>query len=136
MNYIVGLILAFATLPAFASDTAQDCENAMSTMEINQCAQLELETAEAEMHRYLVAALNRNEADDALVESIQQAQELWEGYRQAHCDAVYTQWRVGTIRGVMSLSCKKQLTQARTHTLWESFLVTMEGESLLPEPEQ
>lgn len=136
MNYIVGLILAFATLPAFASDTAQDCENAMSTMEINQCAQLELETAEAEMHRYLVAALNRHEADDALVESIQQAQELWEGYRQAHCDAVYTQWRDGTIRGVMSLSCKKQLTQARTHTLWESFLVTMEGESLLPEPEQ
>lgn len=136
MNYIVGLILAFATLPTFASDTAQDCENAMSTMEINQCAQLELETAEAEMHRYLVAALNRHEADATLVESIQQAQELWEGYRQAHCDAVYTQWRDGTIRGVMSLSCKKQLTQARTHTLWESFLVTMEGESLLPEPEQ
>jgi len=136
MNYIVGLILTFAALPVFASDTAQDCENAMSTMEINQCAQWELETAEAEMHRYLDAALNRHEADATLVESIQQAQELWEGYRQAHCDAVYTQWRDGTIRGVMSLSCKKQLTQARTHTLWESFLVTMEGESLLPEPEQ
>lgn len=133
MNYIVGLILTFATLPAFASDTAQDCENAMSTMEINQCAQLELGTAEADMQRYLDAVLN--EADAALVESIQQAQESWEGYRQAHCDAVYTQWRDGTIRGVMSLSCKKQLTQARTHTLWESFLVTMEGESLLPEPE-
>lgn len=86
------------------------------------------------MHRYLDAALNDHEADTALVASIQQAQESWEGYRQAHCDAVYTQWRDGTIRGVMSLSCKKQLTQARTHTLWESFLVTMEGGSLLPEP--
>lgn len=86
------------------------------------------------MHRYLDAALNDHEADTALVASIQQAQESWEDYRQAHCDAMYTQWRDGTIRGVMSLSCKKQLTQARIHTLWESFLVTMEGEPLLPEP--
>ncbi|MGP9766850.1 lysozyme inhibitor LprI family protein [Halomonas sp. AOP13-D3-9] len=136
MTKMIPLLFAFVSLPALAADDAPDCQNAMTTMEINQCAQLELESVEAEMHRYLDAALNRHEADASLVESIQQAQEAWEGYRQAHCDAVYTQWRDGTIRGVMSLSCKKQLTQAHTHTLWESFLVTMEGGSLLPEPER
>lgn len=134
MKKIIPLLIAFVSLPAFAADDALDCQNAMTTMEINQCALLELEAAEAEMHRYLDTALNDHEADTTLVESIQQAQQAWEGYRQAHCDAVYTQWRDGTIRGAMSLSCKKQLTQARTHTLWESFLVTMEGKSLLPEP--
>ncbi|MBT2774050.1 DUF1311 domain-containing protein [Halomonas sp. ISL-60] len=135
MNKMISLLFAFVSLSAFATDAAPDCQNATSTMEINQCALLQLEMAEAEMYRYLDAALNDHEADASLVESIQLAQEAWEGYREAHCDAVYTQWRDGTIRGVMSLSCKKQLTQARTHTLWASFLITMEGESSLPEPE-
>lgn len=134
MPYIAGLLLALSTLSAFASDELPDCDNAMTTRDINQCALIELDAAEADMHRYLDAALRRHETDTTLVAAIQQSQARWQDYREAHCDAVYTQWREGTIRGVMSLACQKALTRERTHMLWESFLVTMEGESQLPEP--
>lgn len=134
INYIAGLFFAFTTLSAFASDESPNCDNAMTTLDINQCALIELDTAEANMRRYLDAALRRHEADAALVAAIQQSQARWQDYREAHCDAVYMQWREGTIRGVMSLGCQKALTRERTHTLWENFLVTMEGESQLPEP--
>jgi uncharacterized protein YecT (DUF1311 family) len=134
MPYIVGLFLALSALSAFASDESPDCDNAMTTLDINQCAVIELDAAEADMHRYLDAALRRHEADATLVAAIQQSQARWQDYREAHCDAVYTQWREGTIRGVMSVGCQKALTRERTHTLWENFLVTMEGDSQLPEP--
>ncbi|MGM0824963.1 MAG: lysozyme inhibitor LprI family protein [Pseudomonadota bacterium] len=134
MPYVAGLFLALSALSAFASDESPDCDNAMTTLEINQCAVIELDAAEADMHRYLDAALHRHEADTALVAAIQQSQARWQDYLEAHCDAVYSQWRESTIRGVMSLACQKALTRERTHTLWENFLVTMEGDSQLPEP--
>lgn len=120
---------------ASASDDAIDCENAMNTIEINQCASIELETAQVELDQYLEASFEHNAYDAELVSSIKEAQDSWQAYMTAHCDSVYTQWRDGSIRGLMALSCKTKLTKQRTHEVWGNFLTYMDSTPpILPEP--
>ena len=124
--------LSFAV---FAEELPADCDHAMTTIEINQCAAIELDSAQVELERYLKASIEHNADDKALVAAIEQAQQDWQAYISSHCDSVYTQWRDGTIRSVMAISCKTQLTRQRTHELWKNFLSYMDSTPpVLPEP--
>lgn len=117
------------------ADQAIDCEQAMNTLEINRCAANELSAAELELKRYLSASLERHYFDPSLVAAINSAQAAWQAYKNAHCDAVYTQWREGSIRGVMTLACKTSLVKQRSHELWENFLTYADSTApVLPEP--
>lgn len=129
------VLLTCLPLLASASDDVIDCENAMNTIEINQCAAIELESAQAELDKYLAASFEHNAYDAELVASIKKAQESWQAYMSAHCSSVYTQWRDGSIRGIMALSCKTTLTKQRTHEVWANFLTYMDSTPpVLPEP--
>ncbi len=130
-------VVLLTCLPLFASasDDVVDCENAMNTIEINHCASIELEAAQVELDQYLEASFEHNAYDAELVSSIKMAQDSWQAYMTAHCDSVYTQWRDGSIRGLMALSCKTKLTKQRTHEVWENFLTYMDSTPpVLPEP--
>ncbi|MFS1504803.1 lysozyme inhibitor LprI family protein [Vibrio lentus] len=130
-------VIAFALLSGsvLADEQAVDCENAMTTLEINHCASVELEAATVELDQYLKASFEHNAYDDELVSSIKVAQERWQTYMTAHCDSVYIQWRDGSIRGLMALSCKTKLTKQRTHEVWVNFLTYMDSTPpVLPEP--
>ncbi|MEZ8757946.1 lysozyme inhibitor LprI family protein [Vibrio splendidus] len=129
------VLLTCLPLLASASDDVIDCENAMNTIEINQCAAIELETAQVELEQHLEASFEHNDYDAELVASIKKAQESWQAYMSAHCNSVYTQWRDGSIRGLMALSCKTTLTKQRTHEVWANFLTYMDSTPpVLPEP--
>lgn len=129
------VLLTCLPLLASASDDAIDCENAMNTIEINHCASIELESAQAELDKYLASSFEHNAYDAELVASIKKAQESWQAYMSAHCSSVYTQWRDGSIRGLMALSCKTTLTKQRTHEVWANFLTYMDSTPpVLPEP--
>ncbi|MEZ9601901.1 lysozyme inhibitor LprI family protein [Vibrio sp. 10N.261.55.A10] len=132
---ISALIAVCFSFSALADEGVVDCENAMNTIEINHCAAIELESAQAELDKYLAASFEHNAYDAELVASIKKAQESWQAYMTAHCDSVYTQWREGSIRGVMALSCKMTLTKQRTHEVWVNFLTYMDSTPpVLPEP--
>ncbi|MEZ9658669.1 lysozyme inhibitor LprI family protein [Vibrio sp. 10N.261.52.F3] len=132
---ISALIAVCFSFSALADEGVVDCENAMNTIEINQCAAIELESAQAELDKYLAVSFEHNAYDAELVASIKKAQESWQAYMTAHCDSVYTQWREGSIRGVMALSCKTTLTKQRTHEVWVNFLTYMDSTPpVLPEP--
>ncbi|MCY9863092.1 DUF1311 domain-containing protein [Vibrio coralliirubri] len=132
---ISALIAVCFSFSALADEGVVDCENAMNTIEINQCAAIELESAQAELDKYLAASFEHNAYDAELVASIKKAQESWQAYMTAHCDSVYTQWRDGSIRGIMALSCKTTLTKQRTHEVWANFLTYMDSTPpVLPEP--
>ncbi len=132
--YLVLVLVLFA-FSASATEQKIDCDNAYTTIDINRCAAMDLGLAQAEMKKYLEASLKHNENDLELVEAINSAQKDWEKYYSSHCDSVYTQWREGTIRGVMALSCKTKLTKQRAHELWENFLTYMDSTPpVLPEP--
>jgi len=128
-------LLLTAVSFASYSEEAVDCDNAISTLEINYCAGLELGRAEDEMNAYLQASFKHNSYDPELVKAMKDAQLAWQGYVDSHCDSVYIQWREGTIRGVMGLTCQTQLTKQRTHVIWENFLTYMDSTPpVLPEP--
>ncbi|NOH94374.1 DUF1311 domain-containing protein [Vibrio sp. AIC-3] len=132
---ISALIAVCFSFSALAYEGVVDCENAMNTIEINHCAAIELESAQAELDKYLAASFEHNAYDAQLVASIKKAQESWQAYMTAHCDSAYTQWRDGSIRGVMALSCKTTLTKQRTHEVWANFLTYMDSTPpVLPEP--
>ncbi|WP_447956241.1 lysozyme inhibitor LprI family protein [Vreelandella sp. EE7] len=129
------IVLASLSLPAVADDEALDCNNIMNTLETNRCAAIDLEAAEDVLTHYLETSVEYNEADPELVEAIQVAQKQWQAYAAAHCGAVYTQWREGSIRGVMGITCLTRLTKQRTHDIWQDFLTYMDSTPpVLPEP--
>ncbi|HDY8127868.1 TPA: DUF1311 domain-containing protein [Vibrio vulnificus] len=135
------LILALSCLVSITSIAGEnapvDCDNALNTLQINQCASIELESAKEDLSKYLDASFEHNSYDPELVKAIKVAQADWQAYMSSHCDAVYTQWRDGTIRGVMAISCKTKLTKQRTHEVWENFLTYMDSTPpMLPEPKQ
>ncbi|CAH7037674.1 LprI domain-containing protein [Vibrio chagasii] len=136
MNRLIPmLILMCFSYSVLAGENVVDCDNAMNTLEINHCAALELESAQVELEKYLAASFEHNADDTELVGGIKVAQESWQAYMTAHCDSVYTQWRDGSIRGLMALSCKTKLTKQRTHEVWDNFLTYMDSTPpVLPEP--
>ncbi|PCK33043.1 lysozyme inhibitor LprI family protein [Pseudoalteromonas piscicida] len=134
MRFIVVALLLIISQTALAGGDV--CENPISTIDINECAMSELKARTATLEHYYEKSLEHNAFDDQLVEAIKASQSAWQSYLDAHCGAVYTQWREGTIRGVMAIECRKELVKIRTHTLWANFLTYMDSTPpVLPEPE-
>ncbi|WP_328600620.1 lysozyme inhibitor LprI family protein [Psychromonas sp. L1A2] len=133
MNKFIFLI--FAIYSSFSVSDEINCNNIISTLDINYCAGVELKKAELEMTTYLAKSKEKNSDDKELITAIDKAQKAWEVYAEAHCDSIYTMWREGSIRGVMSLSCKTKLTKQRTYEIWSNFLTYMDSTPpVLPEP--
>jgi len=133
MNKFIYLLCCLYSAVSWSDEV--DCNNPISTLDMNYCTGIEVEAAEVKMNTYLAKSIERNSEDTELIKSINAAQKVWGLYAEAHCDSIYTQWREGTIRGVMYLTCKKHLTQQRTHDIWSNFLTYMDSTpAVLPEP--
>ncbi len=81
---ISALISVCFSFSALAGENVVDCENAMTTLDINHCAAIELESAQVELEQYLEASFEHNAYDEELVTSIKAAQESWLAYMSAH----------------------------------------------------
>ncbi|HEY7884673.1 MAG TPA: lysozyme inhibitor LprI family protein [Cellvibrionaceae bacterium] len=112
-----------------------DCDEAITTPEINYCIGKEVKAAEEQLEQYLQASIARYTDDPDVVAAIEKSQETWEEYREQHCSAIYTLWREGTIRGTMYGSCKQAVTERRTYELWQAYLTYMDSTApVMPEP--
>jgi len=134
---ICGAILAACAMPLAAeeADAPTVCPDAVSTPEMNECMAGILEGAHKRQAAYLQAALARNADRPELAERIKASDAAFAAYADAECDAVYEDWKEGTIRGVMFLSCKIALVDARTRTIWQNWLTYMDSTPPeLPEP--
>jgi len=139
------LILLVAALIAPGQDRAEpplDCREAMTTLEINDCAAKDVATQEARMATYLAASVEvlRTEAEGpeqakTVIAELQASQKAWQAYADSACGTVYTRWQSGSIRNLMALTCRERLTQQRTHTLWTDYLLYLDDTPPdLPEP--
>lgn len=114
---------------------ALDCENALNTIDINECAVFELNANQKKMQTYLEASVSVNQHLKKLVQAIEISQKNWSKYADSHCDAVYEKWNEGSIRNHMYLSCKIRLTKERTFVLWNDYLTFVDTASpVLPRP--
>jgi uncharacterized protein YecT (DUF1311 family) len=138
---IAGLALMVAALsplmPATAKTPArlQAClDKAGSTPETDACHTAELAILEKDLARYGDAARKVLQDEKKKRESFEAGEKAWAAYRTSYCDAIYDRWSEGTIRNAMTLGCRSNLTRDHIHAIWNDYLVTMEGEKLLPEP--
>ncbi|NNC60038.1 MAG: DUF1311 domain-containing protein [Erythrobacter sp.] len=111
------------------------CPDAMTTLDINKCFAGVLARADERRARYLAAALERHEDRPELVAKIAASDAVFIAYREAECDAVLEDWMEGSVRGFMTLSCKVEMTDNRSHAIWQNWLTYMDSTPpLLPEP--
>lgn len=115
---------------------ADRCADAKTTVETNLCLARANNAAELEMDRYLVAARQRAAGDGVMVvKALDEAQARWIAWRKGECDAVYTHLQGGTIRTAGLLTCRIDLTEARTRQLWKTWLTYPDSTPpILPEP--
>jgi uncharacterized protein YecT (DUF1311 family) len=106
-----------------------------TTLEMNECMAAIRERASERKDRYLAAAIARHEDQPELTAMIRQSEAAAEAYRKSECGAVYEDWKEGTIRNIMALSCDIALIDERTRTIWQNWLTYMDSTPPdLPEP--
>jgi uncharacterized protein YecT (DUF1311 family) len=131
---LILFVMALAVAPPPAK--VDPCKES-TTLDVNACLSQSLDRSKARLDKYKEAALRRcgDDNQSALRIGIQAAQDAFEAYRSIECAAVYENWKDGTIRGAMSLSCETRLTDARTHDIWQDWLQYMDSTPpVLPEP--
>jgi uncharacterized protein YecT (DUF1311 family) len=115
-------LLAFLSMwtPARAED-ALDCQEALSTVEMNRCAGAEFEKADKELNEVYQKAL----ADDdplfdakAWEAALRASQRSWIAFRDAECEGhVAMFWSGGSGATVDIIGCKTEKTEARIREL-------------------
>lgn len=111
------------------------CRDAVTTLDMNECYRAEFERSEERRSQYLKAALDRQSDSPELATMISRSDAAFTLYRDAECGAMYEDYKGGTIRSVISLTCRIDLTDRRTHTIWRNWLTYMDSTPpVLPEP--
>ena len=126
--------LTFRFTRAPQARVTYDCDG--STLKMNGCMADLLQQALRRKDQYLSAALERNSDRPELVALIQSSDTQFDSYRKQECEAVYEDFKDGTIRNIMSLSCSIGLVDERTRTIWQNWLTYGDSSPpILPEPQ-
>jgi uncharacterized protein YecT (DUF1311 family) len=150
--------LAPEVAPASPPASSSSCQAAHTTLAMQECLARLLRRADQDLERYLARALRRLSAEQdrrtrsssgvassgaasAGAASAGAASELaasqhdWRRFRDRYCQAVWSSWSGGTIRGPKLLECRLTLARERQRRLWADFLSFPDGTPpLLPEP--
>ena len=125
--------LIFRFQPAPQSGVTYDCDG--TTREMEECMLALLERARERKERYLAGAIAKAGTDEVLVQSIRMGDSAGEAYIENECNAVWENWKKGSARNVMSITCAIGLVDDRTHQIWENWLSYADSTSPeLPEP--
>ncbi len=110
-----------------------DCDG--TTLAMNECLMELRSRAEEREADYFTAALENSANTPELAERMQQSQAAADEYRNRECGAVYENWKSGSIRNIMSLTCSIRLIDQRTHDIWKNWLTFMDSTPpVRPEP--
>jgi uncharacterized protein YecT (DUF1311 family) len=95
------------------------CEDAKTTLQINECFAKELKKADAELNGAYRLTMKKLEAADAAL--LRKAQRAWLVYRDAQCEADRALLDGGTGGPVAFMSCKLELTHKRTAEIQNTY---------------
>jgi len=125
------LAALLASGPLRAEGEKIDCDNAMSTYEMNECAGRDFAAADEKLnatYKKALAAIPDMAVDDpkfdakSWEEALRVSQRAWVTFRDAECEGhVPMFWTGGTGTTVAVTGCKTELTKSRTKSLKESY---------------
>ena len=103
-------LLTFFIFATGAAARAQ-CEEAKTTLQINECFAKELKKADARLNRVYRLIQEKLSPEDAAL--LQKAQRTWVACRDAQCEAERALLDGGTAGPATLMSCKLELTRKR-----------------------
>lgn len=116
---------------AAQTSTRIDCEKAVSTPELNWCAELELEAADRKLNDTYKRVIMKVAAADTITKpkreqwagALREAQRRWIAFRDHDCgELIAHEWSGGTGMTGAMLGCRMSKTLARTKDLEERYL--------------
>ena len=113
------LVLACLSLPATAQEV--DCANAVTQMDMNQCAYDDWEAADAELNDAYGQAMVLLQGWDADLpkdeqggaQALKEAQRAWITFRDKACEAEGYAMKGGSAEPLLVYGCMRQLTEER-----------------------
>lgn len=126
------LLVTLIAAPAFAGEPERriDCDNAVSTYEMNICAEREFDAADAVLNAIYKKALAAipEMASDAPYDAkgweaaLRASQRAWIAFRDAECEGHTPMfWTGGTGATADIIGCKTSMTEARTKGLQDRY---------------
>jgi len=90
----------------------KNCENAVSQLDMNRCAEQDASDADKELnevYRSILKKLNQQQQSE-----LKSAQRAWLAYRDADCGAESVLYAGGSVAPMTKLACVANLTRERT----------------------
>ncbi len=111
------LPLLLLPLPALAQGGV-DCANTSIQAELNTCAALDYEAADAELNAAYAAAMEVARSYDGQQEALlRDAQRAWIAFRDAACSAEASLVEGGSMQPMVGSGCLARVTRERTEDL-------------------
>lgn len=118
-------LLVLAPVPALAQEEDIDCNNAMAQQDMNHCAWLDFEAADAELNAVWKEAKAAAKAMDVEFEEPMKGAEKaliagqrgWIAYRDGQCELAGWEAHGGSMEPMLVSGCMAELTRARTKEL-------------------
>lgn len=130
--------LMFRFSKANPSSQASPCPDAMTTHSLNECFAERLARSDERRAGYFAKALSLNEGRLQLLSEMRASEAAFEAYREKECGAILADWLEGggTLRTIFFAGCQIDLSDQRTHTIWDNWLIRMNENDppFLPEP--
>jgi uncharacterized protein YecT (DUF1311 family) len=120
---VCALLVALCAASAFAKTQKQremqPCESRGSQAEASACAHEEYKAADAELNKTYGRLAGVLDAEDKA--SLKESELAWIKYRDSTCVFESSQYKGGTMRGMIESFCLARVTKARTAELKDQF---------------
>ncbi|WP_422373893.1 lysozyme inhibitor LprI family protein [Roseibium sp.] len=122
-----GLILAVLAFSGAQAQDGPDCNNAMTQLEMNQCANMDFQAADAELNAVYKKAMAKMRDTDSYLpddlkgaaDTLREAQRAWIPYRDKACEAYGFLAKGGSMEPMLYSNCLTDLTNQRVKELQE-----------------
>ncbi|WP_434703223.1 DUF1311 domain-containing protein [Pseudomonas sp. Z1-12] len=127
-------LLALTPLLFVAVAQADDCANAITQGEMNQCAAQESKVADSELNSLYKQITARLKDDPNAKNMLVKAQRAWIGFRDAECEFSASGVEGGSVYPLIYDNCITAQTKARVEA-FKTYLKCKEGDLSCPVPE-
>ncbi|MCJ8205224.1 lysozyme inhibitor LprI family protein [Pseudomonas sp. RGM2987] len=128
------LLLALTPLLLATVAQADDCTNAITQGEMNQCAAQQYKAADKELNDLYKQITTRLTDDPKAKQLLVKAQRAWIGFRDAECEFSASGVEGGSVYPLIYTDCMTAQTKARVEA-FKTYLKCKEGDLSCPVPE-
>ncbi|ROM76883.1 MULTISPECIES: lysozyme inhibitor LprI family protein [Pseudomonas] len=128
------LLLALTPLLFISPAQADDCANAMTQGDMNQCSAQEYKAADKELNDLYKQITGRLKDNPEAKQMLVKAQRAWIAFRDAECDFSASGVEGGSVYPLIYSTCMTTQTKTRVEA-FKAYLNCKEGDLSCPVPE-